>query len=257
MLCTMTQLRKQIMMAAANAGEGHIPSALSILDVIWVLYDKILSYNPRDPAWERRDRFVLSKGHGSLALYVVLAAKGFFDKSELGTFANVESRFGGHPDCNKVPGVEASTGSLGHGFPMAVGMALGLRIKQSQSRVFTLIGDGECNEGTIWEASLLASHHKLANLCCILDYNHSTDRAVSLGNIVVKFEAFDWACSEIDGHDHKAIYQALSHLHPVKPTAVIVRTIKGKGYHAMENNPAWHHRSPSPDELDAFLRERS
>lgn len=205
-------MKRQIILAAANAGEGH----------------------------------------GVLALYAVLAAKGFFPPSELDRFAAFDSPLGGHPDRNKVPGVEASTGSLGHGLPMGVGMALGMRIRGIDRRVFVLVGDGECNEGAIWEAALLAAHHKLTNLTCIVDYNHSTDRALLLGDIADKFRTFDWAAATVDGHDREALL-GLAWADSVRPTAIIAKTVKGYGCKQMENNPAWHHRVPTQDELPAIL----
>ena len=251
----MNKLRRQILHSACLAGEGHVPSALSILDILWVLYDKVLVYKANEPNWEQRDRFVLSKGHGSLGLYTILAEKGFFDRAELERVARIDGILGGHPDTNKVPGVEASTGSLGHGLPIAVGMALGLQIKQASQRVFALVGDGECNEGTVWESALLAHHHRLVNLCCIVDFNHSTDRALMLGDVKNKFEAFGWHCVEVDGHDHAALQASFLSRDETRPTAVIAHTTKGKGVSGMENNPAWHHRSPSRDELASFERE--
>ena len=179
----MRTLREKVLTISTNAKEGHIPSALSVLDLMWVLYDRILKVDPKNTQWLARDRFVLSKGHASIGLYVVLAQKGFFPMSELENFAKFDSILGGHPDRNKIPGVEASTGSLGHGFPFGVGMALGLKMKKSASRVFVIIGDGEANEGAVWESALLASHHHLTNLCCIVDYNHSTDRALQIGDM--------------------------------------------------------------------------
>ena len=156
----MKEIRKLILEAALEAGEGHIPSAFSILDLLWVLYDRVLRIQPSSPSDFHRDRFILSKGHASLGLYAVLAQKNFISKDELKEFGKYKSRLGGHPDRNKVPGVEASTGSLGHGFPMAVGAAIALRIQNSAARVFALIGDGEANEGSVWEAALIASHHR-------------------------------------------------------------------------------------------------
>jgi len=243
------------MQAAFVGGEGHIASAFSILDLLWVLYDRVLHFYPNEPTHEDRDRFVLSKGHGSLAIYAILAEKGFFSLAELQTFANYDSRFGGHPDRRKVPGVEASTGSLGHGLPMAVGMALGLRIKKNPRRVFALIGDGECNEGSIWEAAALAAHHKLMNLTCIVDYNHSTDRALFLDDIAAKFAAFQWSIQRINGHDHADIFRALTQTAPGHPTVIVAETIKGYGSKTMVGNPAWHHRSPSTAELEQILQE--
>jgi transketolase len=172
------ELKKQIVLAAHAAGSGHIPSAFSILDIVWTLYDKIL---------KPEDRFILSKGHGCLALYAVLVEKGYFPKEQLMTFAKHDSILGGHPDRNKIPGVIASTGSLGHGLPMAVGVALAKKIKKQPGRVFCLVGDGEMNEGSCWEACLLAAHHKLDNLIIFVDYNYSTDRALTLDNLKDKF----------------------------------------------------------------------
>jgi len=251
----LNHLRQSIVRAASAAGEGHIASAFSILDILWILYDEILRYTPDRPESDDRDRFILSKGHGSLGLYAVLAAKGFFPESELQGFADFKSRLGGHPDRNKVPGVEASTGSLGHGLPIGVGVALGLRIRKVDRRVIVLVGDGECNEGSIWEAVLLAAHHRLSNLTCIVDYNHSTDRALGLGNIGEKFASFGWSVANIVGHDHRAIGGALRKTAIDRPTAIVAETIKGFGCKLMENDPAWHHRSPNPDELARILEE--
>lgn len=253
---SLKKLKKTIIEMSARSGEGHIPSAFSVLDILWVLYDRILRIDPKNPRDPERDVFILSKGHASLALYAVLAEKKFFPESELDNFGNFESILGGHPDRNKVPGVEASTGSLGHGFPMSVGVALGLKIQQSDSRVFVLIGDGECNEGTIWESALLASHHNLSGLTCVVDYNHSTDRALNMRDIAEKFKAFGWDTTVIDGHNHSEIYDALSTVSD-KPRAIIANTVKGNGSKTMENNPAWHHKSPSPEELALLLTEIS
>ena len=251
----LNQLKREIVRAATMAGEGHIASAFSILDILWVLYDRVLRFDAKEPRSEGRDRFILSKGHASLGLYAVLAAKQFFPATELQHFGKFEGILGGHPDRNKVPGVEASTGSLGHGLPMAVGMALALRIKKSPSRVFVLVGDGECNEGSIWESALLAAHHHLSQLACIVDYNHSTDRALGLGDIAQKFAAFGWATATVNGHDKEAIYQALQQPHPKGPLAIIADTVKGSGCSRMEGNPAWHHKAPTPQELAEIMIE--
>lgn len=253
----MKEFRKTIITMATNADEGHIPSALSVLDILWVLYDRILKINPHNPKAPTRDRFILSKGHAALGLYAILAEKGFFPSSELENFGKYNSLLGAHPDRNKVPGVEASTGSLGHGFPMGVGIALALKIKKINSNVFVLIGDGEANEGTIWESALLASHHNLSNLCCITDYNHSTDRALKIGDVVSKFKAFGWESFSINGHDHEEIYSALSFPHDSKPLAVVAETIKGYGCKIMENNPEWHHKSPRKEDLPSILEQLS
>lgn len=255
MRSSLNHLRRQIVVATTATKEGHIASALSILDIVWVLYNDVLRVSPQNIQSDDRDRFILSKGHGSLALYAVLAKKGFFPPAELEQFATFQSRLGGHPDCNKVPGVEASTGSLGHGLPLGVGVALGLRIRNIDRRVFVVVGDAECNEGSIWEAALLAAHHKLSNLTCIVDYNHSTDRALGMGNIAGKWEAFGWATTTIKGHDHREILDALGRSAPERPTAIVAETIKGYGCKQMEGNPAWHHRSPTKEELPAILEE--
>lgn len=250
------QFKKLIIETSFVSKEGHIPSAFSILDILWVLYDKILKIDPHDYRNPERDIFILSKGHGSLALYVILAEKGFFSPTELKYFGNFKSMLGGHPDRNKVPGVEASTGSLGHGFPIGVGIALGLKIKKSKSRVFVIVGDGECNEGTIWESALVASHHNLSNLYCIVDHNHSTDRALLIDDLSEKFKSFGWDTCAINGHSHKEIYNALIRKSD-KPKVIIANTIKGYGSKSIENNPAWHHKSPSLEELDILLEELS
>ena len=240
---------------AYKSGEGHIPSSLSILDIVWILYTRVLQFDSSKPSDSKRDRFFLSKGHASLALYVVLSKVGFFPKSELEHFAEYESILGGHPDRLKAPGLEASTGSLGHGFPQAVGAALALKIKEQSARVFVLIGDGETNEGTIWESALLASHHKLHNLVCILDFNHSTDRALEIGDMSAKFRSFGWDVKEIDGHDHEQIEAAMQKNSTIHPLLIVAHTIKGKGFKAMENNPEWHHKTPSESDLLKFLEE--
>ncbi len=249
------ELRSSIISMASKSGEGHIPSALSILDILWVLYDRVLHIDAGNPKAENRDRFILSKGHASLGLYAILARKGFVPTDELEQFGKYHGLLGGHPDRNKVPGVEASTGSLGHGFPISVGIALGLRIKKIDSRVFVLIGDGEANEGAVWESALLASHHHLSNLCCIVDYNHSTDRALSVGDLVAKFKAFGWECISVNGHNHEELHAALTQVHETTPLAVIAETIKGFGCKMMENNPEWHHKSPRKEELSSILEQ--
>lgn len=248
-------LREHILRATAVSGEGHLASAFSILDILWVLYHHVLRIKPASPQAENRDRFVLSKGHAAIGLYAILAQRGFISFDELLKFAAVDSTLGGHPDGRKVPGVEASTGSLGHGMPMAVGMALGLRIKSETPRVITLIGDGEANEGTIWESAMLAAHHKLGNLTCILDYNHSGDRALRLGDLQAKFAAFGWECCAIDGHDHDHILEALKPTGGDVPRLVVANTIKGKGCPEMEGNPAWHHKIPTPTELESLIAQ--
>lgn len=207
------------LMSQVTGDEKHDMSAHSTLDVLWELYDRILRYNPEHPRSEDRDRFVLSKGHGPVAFYAILADKGFFPTSELKRFEAWEGILGGHPDRNQVPGVEASTGSLGHGLPMAVGIALALRAKKSDRRVIALVGDGECNEGSIWEAILLAGNLHLSHLTSVVINNHTS--SLNLGNLATKFMAFGWNATMINGRSHEQIYQALSHIDSIRPTAVI------------------------------------
>jgi len=249
------QLKKYILQACFNSKEGHIPSAFSILDILYVLYNSILKVDPANPNDLSRDRFFLSKGHASLGLYAILADRGFFPIEELDSFGKFSSMLGGHPDCNKIPGVEASTGSLGHGLPIATGVAMALKIQNNGASVYVIVGDGECNEGTIWETALLAANHNLNNLTCIVDYNHSNDRALLLGDLSEKFKSFGWNTLEVEGHNHDALIKNLNLKHQNKPTAIIANTIKGKGIKVMENNPAWHHKTPTELELKEMLQE--
>lgn len=251
----MKELKKRILTVSHSNQEGHIPSAFSILDILYVLYHDVMDVDPADPKKEVRDRLIISKGHASLGIYTVMADRGYFPMEEVETFCQFGSRLGGHPDRNKVPGIEASTGSLGHGLPLALGMALGMKIKGVAGTVYTIVGDGEFNEGTMWESTLIASHHNLSNLVCILDYNHSTDRALDLGDMKQKFEAFGWESCETDGHDHAVLRAALQRPVGNHPKAVIANTIKGYGCPSIENNPAWHHRSPNDTEYAQMMEE--
>lgn len=248
-------LKGRMLCASHHSGEGHIPSSLSILDLLWCLYEHVLRLDPFD---QHRDFFILSKGHASLALYSVLAEKDLIDSLALANFGAFNSQLGGHPDKSKISYVEASTGSLGHGLPIAIGVALAKRAQNLSGYTYVLVGDGECNEGTIWESALLAAHHGLSRLCCIVDFNHSTDRALGIGSLVKKFEAFDWEVEEIDGHDHSQIIAALNRFQnkkDAKPSCIVANTIKGKGLTRMENNPEWHHKAPNANELAELLQE--
>lgn len=249
------EIKRRILQVAHDTHEGHVPSAFSILDILYVLYDGILNVDPANPNKEDRDYLIVSKGHSAVGIYAILEERGFFPKGELDSFAKYGSILGGHPDRNKVPGVEASTGSLGHGLPMAVGMAMGLGYKNDTQRVFCIVGDGELNEGSMWEAVILAGQHACSNLVCIVDYNHSLDRSIQWGDLVRKFEAFRWSALAIDGHNHEDIKKALSLTDRKQPLAIIANTVKGNGCPSMENNPAWHHRSPSDEELAQFMKE--
>jgi transketolase len=247
-------LKRKIIEVATACNEGHIPAAFSILDILWVLYDRILGITSETLDDPDRNRFILSKGHAAIGLYIVLAEKGFIDSSHLVNFGKFDSILGGHPDRTKVPAVEASTGSLGHGFPIAAGLALGAKIKKNSSKVYAIVGDGECNEGTIWESAMFAAYRELDNLYCIVDQNHSGDIALHAGDLRLKFESFGWHAVSINGHDQAEIYRALTQHVPHKPIAVIAETIKGNGCKIMENNPEWTHKYPNPEQLEAMLQ---
>jgi transketolase len=247
----MNKLIKKIVDIATLKKEGHIPSSLSILDIMYVLYNKVLDIEGIKENRIDRDRFILSKGHASLGLYVILDHFGLL-KDDLNTFCDINSKLGGHPT-DKIFGVESSTGSLGHGLPIGIGLALAYKIKKYKSKVYVLIGDGEANEGTIWESALLAKHHNLDNLCCIIDFNHSTDRAVDLGDLKNKFESFGWDAVEVDGHNHHELLEKLTNTPTNKPTCIIANTIKGKGISIIENNPEWHHKFPNEEEYQLII----
>ena len=243
-------LRRYVIDAMRGGGRGHLGSSMSMIEILRVLYDLVLKYDPKNPESADRDRFVLSKGHGCLALYAILADKGFLPISELESFCRPTSRLGGHPERGKVPGVEASTGALGHGLPIAVGLALAMRLQKRNSRVFVLTGDGEINEGSNWEAGMAASKHKLSNLTVMVDYNKlqsygKTSEVLDLEPLVDKFKCFGFVTHEVDGHDVAALEAIFKKL-PFSdgaPSAIICHTIKGKGFPFAEGNPEWHHKS--------------
>ena len=249
------KLRRLILEVATSAKEGHVPSALSILDILYVVFTEFILPSRDSINDMNKNRFILSKGHASLGLYVVLYEIGEISKSELFSFCEYDSNLGGHPDRNKIAAIEASTGSLGHGLPQAIGLALGLRIQKSTGHVFVLIGDGEANEGSIWESALLANHHELGNLTCIVDNNLSSEKYLEMGSFVDKFRAFGWETLEINGHDHIEIQRALSLRKSNKPIAVIANTIKGFGIPSMQSSPEWHHKSPNLEELALLLED--
>lgn len=251
------KLRKLILEVGANANEGHIPSALSILDIVYSIYTEFISVSSTISKDVDRNRFILSKGHASLGLYAVLYHVGILSQEELLSFSKYDSKLGGHPDRNKIPGVELSTGSLGHGLPQGVGIAKAMAIKGALGQVYILIGDGEANEGTIWESALLASQYRLQNLTCIIDNNLSSSRALEMGDLGSKFRAFGWEVVTINGHDHNSITEALRLRTVNKPIVVIANTIKGFGVPSMESNPEWHHRSPNLEELARLIKEMS
>lgn len=255
-------LRRLVVEALEGGGRGHIGSSVSPLEILRVLYDDVMRYRPDEPGWAGRDRFILSKGHGCLAQYALLADKGFFPVETLRGFCRQTSFLGGHPEAGKVPGVEASTGALGHGLPIGVGMALAARIKREDWRVFVVMGDGECNEGSVWEAALAAGKHGLDNLVAIVDYNklqsYGTTREVQdMEPFGDKWRAFGFAVHEIDGHDVAGLRRLFATLPftPGRPNAVICHTIKGKGFPFAEGQAGWHHKAKlSADDIAAMYR---
>jgi transketolase len=255
-------VRVRALQMVHRASASHIGSSLSMTDLLAVLYGGgILRVDPARPDWPERDRFVLSKGHAAAAGYATLAEAGFFPIEWLDTYCQDGSKLPGHLT-RGVPGVELSTGSLGHGLPVGAGMALAARADGSPARVFVLLSDGELDEGSNWEAILFAAHHGLENLVAIVDYNKiqsfgSVADVMRLDPLAEKWRAFGWACREIDGHDHAAISDALSAVphEPGKPTAIVAHTIKGKGVSFMEGQLAWHYKSPNDEQLAQALAE--
>lgn len=250
----LNKLTYRIAEVSSKAREGHVPSALSILDIVWAIYNNFININLIKNNSKKRDIFILSKGHGCLAQYVVLEEKKILPKNFIDSFCKFNSKFGGHPDANKIKGIECSTGSLGHGFPFAAGIAYGNKLLKIDSKIISIVGDGECNEGSIWETCLIASHHKLNNLTCIVDKNKSTDRALKINNLSKKFESFGWKTIEINGHSQREIIKSLS-IKSEKPIAIIANTIKGKRIKFMENNPEWHHKNINKELLEKIKLE--
>ena len=253
-------IRKDIVTMLEHGGRGHLASALSLVEILSVLYDDVLTFRADSPGWEDRDRLILSKGHGCMALYAVLADKGFFDRVEFERFCKADGILGGHPERPKVPGVEASTGALGHGLSIGVGMALNGRYEKRDHRVCVICGDGECNEGSVWEGAMCAAKHKLDTLTVIVDYNKmqsyaTTHEVLELEPFADKWRAFGFEAVEIDGHDPDGLRDVFSRL-PLasgKPTAVICHTTKGKGIPFVEGDLSWHHKSGvKPEEIAAL-----
>lgn len=259
-------LRKLIVRGLTGGNRGHVGSSMSLVEILRVLYDEVLRFDPKRPDWPDRDRCILSKGHGCLALYAILIDKGYFDAAALDKFCHVDGKLGGHPEHGKVPGVEASTGALGHGLSIGVGMALAARMQKRDSRVFVVTGDGEINEGSVWEAAMCAGKHKLSNLTVMVDYNKiqsagPTREIQDLEPLLDKWRAFGFAAEDVDGHDVKALSAKLKRLpFSDKPNAIVCHTIKGKGIPFAENDPKWHHHAKfTPDileKIDAALGGR-
>lgn len=256
------RIRVHCVRMTGRANASHIGSALSAADALAVLYGRVLRFDPARPDWPERDRFILSKGHACTALYAALAEAGYFPAADLETFYQDGSPLAGHATHKGVPGVEVSTGSLGHGLPLATGMALAAKRDLKPFRVFCMLSDGECDEGSVWEAALFAPHHRLDNLCVVIDYNkiQSLGRVkdvIDLGPLADKWEAFGWAVWEVDGHDLAEVEEALSSV-PFglgKPSCVVAHTVKGKGVSFMEDELLWHYRAPRGEQLEQALAE--
>lgn len=256
------KIRRNIVNMIYLASSGHPGGALSITDVLTVLYFTEMNVDPLNPKDENRDRFVLSKGHASAALYATLAERGFIKTEDLVGFRKLDSNLQGHPDMNKIPGVDMTTGSLGQGLSTANGMAIAGKLDNKNYRVYCVLGDGEIEEGQVWEAAMSASHYKLDNLCIVVDNNNlqidgTVDKVMSPYPIAEKFESFGFNVIEIDGHDYKQIIEAFESAKKVtgKPTAIIAKTIKGKGVSFMENQASWHGKAPNEQELAQAMQD--
>ena len=256
------QIRKNIFLGAYAAGIGHVASSLSLVEILYALYFKGgLKHDPKAPEWEERDRLVLSKGHGSLALYAVMSAVGYFSEKELLKFGSVQSSLGGEPVKQITPGVEASTGSLGHGLSMGVGMALAFKRDDRKNRCYVILGDGECQEGSVWEAVMLAPRFQLNNLTVIIDDNgiQKQDRVqniVGINNLGACFKAFGWNVQEADGHCVEELAGCIDICkNNPGPSVILAHTIKGRGLSFMENKPEWHYRMPGKRDLKTAMKE--
>jgi transketolase len=256
------RLRRHAVRMCNSGGSAHVGSCLSMADIVAVLFGEILRIDPHEPRWPGRDRFILSKGHAGACIYAALAERGFFPVRELAGHYRNGSRFSGHVSSKGIPGVEVSTGSLGHGLGLAVGVATQLRRQGGDRRTFVLMSDGECDEGSVWEAALFASQHRLGQLCAIIDFNKlqglaAVAETVALEPFGAKWRAFGWRVLRIDGHDHAALREALSTPSAPgdRPLCIIADTVKGKGVSFMENQVLWHYRVPAGDEFAAALRE--
>lgn len=254
------ELRQEIMKMLYTAQSGHPGGSLSCVEMLMSLYYEVMNIDPKDPNKADRDRFVLSKGHACPALYAVLADLGYFPKEDLAKLRQIDSHLQGHPDCNKTPGVDMNTGSLGQGISLAMGLALAAKHAKADYKVYTVVGDGECQEGLVWEAAMAAAHYKLDNFVVMLDYNRlqidgSNEQVMGLGNIVAKFEAFGFECFEVDGHDIPAIVEALKAPVCGKPKFICCNTVKGKGVSFMEDQSGWHGKVMSKDDFEKAMKE--
>lgn len=256
------QIRLHVLQMTSTGGSSHIGSCLSIADLLAVLYGQVLNVDPENPAWDDRDRFILSKGHAGAAVYATLAECGFFPVEKLKTHYQDGSDLSGHVSHKGIPGVELSTGSLGHGLSVGVGMAYAAKLKRRSHRVFVLMSDGECDEGSNWEAMMFAAHHGLDNVVAVIDYNKlqsldTVENTLRLEPFASKLESFGWAVVESNGHDHNQLSEAFSALPAElgKPTCVFAHTTKGKGVSFMEDSVLWHYRTARGEEYSAALAE--
>ncbi len=256
------KLRRQIITMLGKAGSGHPGGSLSAVEIVTTLYFRLLRHKPSDPGWPDRDRFILSKGHTAPVLYAVLAECGYFPVEELSTLRQIDSRLQGHADMRTTPGVEMSSGSLGQGLSFGIGMALAGRLDAKDYRVYVLLGDGECNEGQVWEAAMAGAHFRVDNLVAIVDNNGQqlggwNCNIMNLEPLNKKWEGFGWNVIEVDGHDFTQLIDAFERARLVKgqPTVIIAHTVKGKGVSFMENNPDFHGKAPNPNEVKIALKE--
>ena len=256
------EIRKTILEEVHAAGSGHPGGSLSAADIMTALYFEVMNVDPQNPAMENRDKFVLSKGHAAPVLYATLAHRGYFPVEDCLSLRKLGSRFQGHPNMHKVPGVEMSTGSLGQGFSVAVGMALAAKVDHPESRVYALLGDGEIQEGIIWEAAMAAAHYKLSNMTVIVDWNGlqidgRNDAVMTVKPIDEKFRAFGWKVLRCDGHDMKALVEVLQEAKQCqdRPTAVIAKTHKGQGVSFMTDDPGWHGKAPDDEQFARAMEE--
>jgi len=256
------RLRRHIITMIGKAGSGHPGGSLSAVEIVTALYFRVLRHKPQDPCWSDRDRFILSKGHAAPLLYATLAECGYFSVEELSTLRRLDSRLQGHTDCTVTPGVEMSAGALGQGLSFAIGVALAGRLNSQNYRVYVLLGDGECDEGQVWEAAMAAAHFKVDNLVAIVDNNGQqidgwNRDVMSLDPFNQKWQAFGWQVIEVDGHNLTQLTQALDQAKLTKgqPTVIIAHTIKGKGVSFMENNPDFHGKAPDAVQVDKALKE--
>jgi len=255
------EFRKEILGILHLAGSGHPGGSLSAVEILTTLYFSKLNHKPQNPSWEDRDRVIISKGHISAGVYVVLANAGYFPKEELKTYRKFGSRLQGHVH-SKVPGVEFNTGSLGHGLPVTNGIALGAKMLKKSFKTYCLLGDGELQEGSVWEAAMSASHHKLDNLCAIVDYNKvqengPTNEIKNLEPLTQKWQSFGWQVEEVDGHDFAQLISAFNKFDATKnkPFVILAHTVKGKGISFMEGQAGWHGKAPNAEQLKQALEE--